>query len=107
MCLGPANVAYSLLSSFNAILLSVLLLVAVSMFDFIGYFHTCCSSFLFVMHMFSLLFILCAFAGYLTRRPCLCARDSSSLLFWCIPIIPSYFVITHQLLHKQFLKYFD
>jgi len=28
------------------------------------------------------------------------------IFFWCIPIIPSYFLITHQLLHKQSLKYF-
>jgi len=88
-CLGPAYVAFSRLSSFNTALtipLSVLLLVALSMFDFIGYFHTCCSSFL-VMHMFSLFLIWCVFVGYLTRSPCLCAPILSS---YCFGVIVSF-----------------
>jgi len=52
VCLGPAYVGISRLSSFITVFtipLSVLLLVAISMLDFIGYFHNCCSSFLFLL----------------------------------------------------------
>jgi hypothetical protein len=110
LCLVPEYVAFSRLSILNTLLtipLSVLLLVSLSIFDFIGYFHTCCSSFLF-------LFCICLLS-YLfgVHLQAICPEGLVYVLAFlpsyfllCIPIILNHFAVTHQLLNKQSLKYF-
>jgi hypothetical protein len=77
------------------------------MFDFIGYFHTCCCSFLLCYaHVYSRLYSACVCRLFDEKASFMCPRFFLLIFLLCVPIIPSYFVITHQLLHKQSLKYF-